>query len=70
MSKQKYVTVEVSNIIIQIAKPTDIPGYAEGIIEVFLPDETKMTEKEQADWEKANNKRMKAICKFLNENNL
>lgn len=68
--KDKYVTTEVSGIITQIAKPTDVPGYTEGIMEVFLPDETKMTDAESRKWIAENNKRMKAICKFLNENNL
>ena len=67
---KKYVTTEVSGIIIQIAKPTDIPGYTEGVIEVFLPDETKMTDAESRKWINENNKRMTAICKFLNDNNL
>jgi hypothetical protein len=66
----KYTTVEVSGIITQIAKPTEVKGYTEGIIEVFLPDENSMTDKECNAWIKDNNKRMKAICKFLNENNL
>ena len=34
----KYITVEKSTIIIQIAKATDIPGYTEGVIETFLPE--------------------------------
>lgn len=66
----KYITSRVGNIITQIAKETDIVGYTEGIIEVFLPDETKMTNTECRKWIKENNKRMQAICKFLNENDL
>jgi hypothetical protein len=69
----KYITVSVSNITTQIAKETGIKGYTEGVIEVFFPDDSeleKWTDKQRADWERANNKRMKAICKFLNGNDL
>lgn len=66
----KYTTVKISNIIIQIAKQTEIKGYTEGILEVFLPDENIMTAKQEKQWIKDNNKRMKAICKFLNDNDL
>lgn len=66
----KYVAIKVHGIVTQIAKPTEIKGYTEGIIEVFLPDETKMTDLESRVWVKDNNKRMTAICKFLNDGNL
>ncbi len=66
----KYVTVEISGIIIQIAKKLE-PGFTEGVIEIFFPDDdVKLTKKQQNAWIAENNKRMKAICKFLNENNL
>jgi len=66
----KYTTVKVSGIVIQVAKKTILEGYTEGLIEAFLPDETKMTDKEINTWIKINNKRMLAICEFLNENDL
>jgi hypothetical protein len=67
----KYVTVTTSTIITQVAKRTLTPGYTEGVIECFLPDNPEdMTKKEEREWIKQNNKRMKAICKFLNENDL
>jgi len=69
----KYVTVVVSTIILQIAEETDIPGYTKGVIEAFLPDDEeveKMSKKHEKAWIAANNKRMIAICNFLNENNL
>lgn len=66
----KYTTVKVSGIITQIAKTTDIKGYTEGVLEVFLPDEDKMTDKESRQWIKENNLRMEKICAFLNENDL
>lgn len=66
----KYVTTKISGIITQIAKETDIRGYTEGVLEVFLLDEEKMTDKESREWIKKNNFRMERICSFLNENNL
>lgn len=39
-------------------------------MEVFLPDENSLTDGEANKWIRDNNKRMTAICKFLNENNL
>lgn len=66
---KKYTTVTISGIITGIALETDVKGYTEGVLEVFLPDED-MPEKEVSKWVKENNKRMKAICKFLNENKL
>ncbi len=66
----KYTTVKVSGIITQIAKPTNIGGYTEGVLEVFLPDETEMTDKQSREWINENNKRMEAICKLLNDKNL
>jgi hypothetical protein len=65
----KYVTVEISGIVTQIAKELE-PGYTEGVIEIFFPDEGELTKKQEREWIVENNKRMKAICKFLNENNL
>lgn len=69
----KYITVSISNIITQIAKKTKVNGYTEGVIEVLFPDDSelkKWTDKQREAWERGNNKRMKAICKFLNDNNL
>ncbi len=66
----KYTTVRVSNIITQIAEETDIIGYTKGVMEVFLPDTNDMTDKQVSLWIKQNNKRMRAICKFLNDNQL
>ena len=65
----KYVTVEISGIITKIAKELE-PGYTEGVIEIFFPDEGELTRKQEREWIVENNKRMKAICKLLNENNL
>lgn len=54
----------------QIAKETNVKGYTEGVIEAFLPDVDTLTQKEEKQWIEENNKRMTAICKFLNDNNL
>lgn len=68
-SMAKYVTVEISGIVTQIAKELE-PGYTEGVIEIFFPDEGELPKNQEKQWIAENNKRMKAICKFLNENNL
>lgn len=73
MPQPKYICVTVNGIILQIAKPKEIKGYTEGILESFLPDDSELdnwTEKESEDWTLSNNKRMKAICEFLNKNDL
>ena len=73
MPQPKYTCVTVNGIILQVAKKTEIKGYTEGVLEAFLPDDSELErwgEKESEDWTLANNKRMKAICKFLNDNNL
>lgn len=69
----KYTTVKTSGIITQVALTTDVPGYTIGVIESMLPTDEerevwsgRMAEK----WTRENNKRMKAICKLLNEKNL
>ena len=65
----KYIVAYVSGIAMQVAvKITD--NYTMGVIEAFLPDENTLTPKEEKQWIKDNNKRMKSICKLLNENNL
>jgi hypothetical protein len=72
-SPSKYTPVKISGVVTQIARTTDTKGYTVGVIETFLPTDeelAKMTEKQQNAWVKENNKRMKAICDFLNENNL
>jgi len=63
----KYTTVRISGIIIQVAKTTDLIGYTEGVIESLLPDENQLTEKEQREWIKTNNKMMQDICDLLNK---
>lgn len=66
-----YIFISIGGIVTQIAKKTEVLRYTEGVLECFLPDNPEsMTPKEQKDWISANNKRMEAICKFLNDNNL
>lgn len=69
----KYIATKIGTIITQIAKETEIKGYTEGVLEIFFPDEEEQNKwgaKENSKWIKENNKRMNAICKFLNDNNL
>lgn len=67
---EKYVTVTISGIITQIARPTKIKGYTEGVMEIFFPEDKEMeswSEKKTQAWIKENNERMEAICEFLNK---
>ena len=66
----KYRTVKINGIITRIAKDTDTPGYTEGVLEAFLPDDDNMSINQTKQWVKENNNRMKRICEFMNENNL
>lgn len=67
----KYTTVKIGGIITQIALKSEIKGYTEGIIEIFFPDDSEnWNSKQSKKWITENNNRMKAICDFLNENNL
>ena len=73
MPQPKYILISISDVIIQIAEKTETKNYTEGILESILPDDEELetwTDKQIKDWEASNNKRMKAICKFLNDNNL
>jgi len=67
---KKYITTKVGSIITRIAKPTEIKGYTEGVLECFLPDENSMTDEDCDKWIIENNNRMRAICDFLNKSNL
>jgi len=64
----KYTLVTISGIHTQIAKKTEVKGYTEGVLSAFLTDSED--EEECRKWIAQNNKRMKAICKFMNDNNL
>lgn len=69
----KYTLVKISGVATSIAKPTEVKGYTVSILETVFPDDSEMdvwSKKQSSDWVKQNNKRMEAICKFLNENNL
>lgn len=68
--KVKYTTVKIGGIIARIGKITDHPGYTESILECNLPDPDVLNQEEINQWIATNNKRMEAICQFLNENNL
>lgn len=65
----KYTTVKVSGVIISISETTDIPGYTKTILEPLLPSDEeldKMSQKEQKDWVKKNNKLMIHVCHLMN----
>lgn len=75
MPQPKYICVSIGNIITQIAKQTETKNYTEGVLGSYLPDidevlPDKELKKEAKRWTKENNRRMIAICKFLNDNNL
>jgi hypothetical protein len=70
---KKYTLVTISGIHTQIALQTDVQGYTEGVFEDFIPTDEEMKDWSESDakkWTVENNKRMKAICNFLNEKSL
>ena len=59
------------DFVAKIALKTEIEGYTEGIIEILFPDNIEeWNNKKSNKWIAENNKRMNAVCEFLNENNL
>lgn len=65
-----YQTFKAHGVIISIGATTDVPGYTKTVLESFLPSDEELkawNEKKTNKWIKSNNKRMEAICKFLNE---
>jgi hypothetical protein len=73
MKNKRYHIVLIGGIITQIATQTEVKGYTKGVIESFLPDDDeleKMSEQEEAGWIIENNRRMSAICQFLNDEKL
>jgi len=70
-TKDKYITIYISNVITQIAEKTNIEGYSIGIIEIIFPENhVKWTGNKCNKWIKENNERMNAICDFLNNKHL
>lgn len=67
--ENKYVTTQISGIIMTISKRSEKKGYSESVIYCNLPDEG-ISEKKERIWIKENNARMNKICQFMNENNL
>lgn len=67
----KYTTVKISSIITSIGKSKKVKGgtMTENIIYCNLPEDG-ISEKQANKWIEENNKRMTAICNFMNENNL
>ena len=65
----KYVVVYANKIAQGIGDKV-YKNFSLSVIQTVYPDLSKMTYSERKNWIKKNNKRMKSICKFLNENNL
>lgn len=64
-----WTTIEIMDIIIGIGL-VNPDGSVTEILKVNLPDESTMTDEEQGEWTKANNRRMQAISNFLMINDL
>jgi hypothetical protein len=71
----KYTIDYISGVATRIG--IEIPGrfgkYTSGVLEPFFPSDKELlnwSRKEVREWTKKNNKMLKAVCKFLNENKL
>lgn len=64
-----WTTIEIMDIAIGIGL-VNPDGSVTEILKVNLPDESTMTDEEQTEWTKANNRRMQAISNFLMINDL
>jgi len=72
MSKEKYTIVTIGGVHNSIAKKTKIKGYTIRVLEIFYPTHEELeswSEKKAQKWISENNKRMEAICNFLNNKN-
>lgn len=70
---KKYIVCYNCGVASRIATKTDAEGYTLGVLEPFFPSDEellKWSRKEVREWTKTNNRRLKAVCKFLNENQL
>ena len=69
----KYTTVKIASIILQVVEKTELKGFTKAVLYSLLPDDEELAEwpaTKVNHWVKDNNRRMKTICKFMNENNL
>jgi len=67
----KYKVIYITGIATQIGHSTEIKGYTVGVFYSHIPSNEEaeaMGNKACKEWIRENNKRMRAICKFLNEN--
>lgn len=67
-----YVPIKINSIITAVGFEIQ-EGYYESIVETVYPSDEeldKFTKKDNKAWVTANNKRMTAICKLLNEQKL
>ena len=71
--KNKYITVRVSGIVTRVAEKTPNSAHVIGVIDAVIPSDIELdtwSEQKQNEWINQNNKRMRAICKLLNDKNL
>lgn len=70
--KNKYKVEYIMGIANRISVSTDVDGYTIGVLEPFFPTAEEVedwTTKQHIEWTKQNNKRLRAICNFLNRSN-
>lgn len=71
--KNNYILQTISKIHVGIGIEIS-ERYTKRVVESILPDDDEIDELEKKgklnQWIKQNNKRMEAICKLMNENNL
>ena len=69
----KYTCCKIDKLINRIDLKTETPGYTNGVLEIFYSSDEELltwSRKEVKEWTRANNKRMRRICKLLNEEKL
>lgn len=65
----KYEALTLRGAIVLIIENLD-GEFKRGIVEPILPEMEGWTRKRRESWIRTNNKRMRAICKLLNEKGL
>lgn len=66
----KYIIIDIVGVFAAIGVKTDIEGYTINVLETVYPSDKELAEwneKQSNEWIKTNNKRMQAICDFLNK---
>ena len=73
MSKSRYSTNKVNDVIIGICITTDIPGYMETVLNVQLlseEDMKAMSDEAVGRWIEDSNSRMEKLCELMNKENI